>query len=118
MCTTTSATPEVTRTHHPDETLVLDIGGDIGALVLITDPAWIGEEVDVTPSGAPRSHHVHTVIRRRRAGTTDIAVGVYPELTAGDYTVWGLDGEPAGGVTITGGRVSELSLLPVGSAQA
>ena len=115
MCT---AAPEVTRPHHPDETLVLDIGEDIGALLLITDPEWIGEEVDVTPAGAPRSHHTHTVIRRRRAGTVDIAVGVYPELPAGDYTVWGLDGNPAGGVTITGGQVSELSLLAVSSAQA
>jgi len=108
MCT---AAREVTRPYHPEETLVLDIGDDIGALLLITDAAWIGEEVDVTPAGAPRSHHVHTVIRRRRAGTTDIAVGVYPELPAGDYTVWGVDGRPAGGVTITGGRVSELSLV-------
>ena len=107
MC---NPTLEVTRQHHPDETLILDIGDDIGALMLITDPAWIGQEIDVTPRGAPRSHHVHTVIRRRRAGTVDIAVGVYPELPAGDYTVWGLDGGPAGDVTITGGRVSELSL--------
>jgi hypothetical protein len=105
--------PEVTREHREDETLVLDIGGDIGALILVTDPAWIGEEVDVTPAGAPRSHHVHTVIRRRRAGTSDIAVGVYPELPAGDYTVWGLDGTLAGEVTIRGGQVSELSLLAV-----
>lgn len=110
MCTTT---PETHRVHREDETLVLDIGGDIGALILVTDPDWIGEEVDVTPSGAPRSHHMHTVIRRRRAGTSDIAVGVYPELPAGDYTVWDLDGRPAGDVTITGGQVSELSLLTI-----
>ena len=102
---------ETVREHHPDETLVLDIGDGIGALLLVTDPSWIGEEVDVTPAGAPRSHHVHTVIRRRRAGTADIAVGVYPELPAGDYTVWGLDDRPAGDVTIRSGQVSELSLL-------
>ena len=106
------ALPEANREHRVDETLVLDIGDDIGALVLVTDAAWIGEEVDVTPSGAPRSHHVHTVIRRRRAGTADIAVGVYPELPAGDYTVWGLDGRAAGSVTVVGGQVTELSLPP------
>jgi hypothetical protein len=107
------APPEIQREHHPDEMLVLDIGGDIGALVLYTDAEWIGEEVDLTPSGAPRSHHVHTVSRCRRAGAADIAVGVYPDLPAGDYTVWAFDGQPAGDVTITGGRVSELSLLTV-----
>ena len=103
-----TAPPEVQRVHHPDETLVLDIGGDIGALVLYTDPSWLGEEIDLTLAGGPRSHHLHTVIRHRRSGGADIAVGVYPEVPAGDYTVWGVDGHPAAHVTITGGAVSEV----------
>ena len=33
---------------------------------------------------------------------------MYPELREGEYTVWGLDGNPLGTVTIVGGRVSEF----------
>jgi hypothetical protein len=88
---------------------VLDIGGDVGALVLYANEVCLGQEIDLTPVGAPRSHHLHTMIRRRRATNKDVVAGVYPEVFAGTYTVWGLgDSGPIGEVTITGGRVSEL----------
>ncbi|GAB3799285.1 hypothetical protein [Micromonospora zhanjiangensis] len=34
---------------------------------------------------------------------------VYPELTAGTYTVWATDDVPVGTVTINGGRVGEFT---------
>ena len=57
---------------------MLDIGGDVGALVLYAEEACLGLEVDVTPAGAPRSHHMHTMIRRRRATDREFIAGVYP----------------------------------------
>jgi hypothetical protein len=95
-------------TDGPAEALVLDIGGDVGALILYADEACLGEEIDLTPVGVPRSHHLHTMIRRRRAIEREVIVGVYAEVRAGDYTVWGLDGEPLGEVSIAGGQVSEF----------
>ena len=92
----------------PAEALVLDIGGDIGALVLYAEESCLGMEIDLTPTGAPRSHHMHTMIRRRRAVDREFIAGVYPELVEGNYTVWGIDGHPLGGVTIHGGQVSEF----------
>jgi hypothetical protein len=92
----------------PAEALVLDIGGNVGALVLYAEEACLGLEVDVTPAGAPRSHHMHTMIRRRRATDREFIAGVYPELVEGTYTVWGVDGLPLGVVDITGGHVSEF----------
>jgi hypothetical protein len=89
------------------EFLVLDIGGRIGALVLYADEAYLGAEIDITPSGTPRSHLIHTTVRRRRAPAQVSLAGVYPELAEGSYTVWSLDGEPLAEVTITGGRVTE-----------
>jgi hypothetical protein len=89
----------------PPEAVVLDIGGDVGALIVYTTESRIGTEVDLTPVGAPRSHHVHTMIRRRRLADRDVAAGVYPELVEGRYTVWG-DDAPLGDVEITGGRVT------------
>ena len=88
---------------------MLDIGGDIGALILYADEVCLGAEVDVTPVGQPRSHHQHTMVRRRRATNTDIIAGLYPELREGAYTIWGLDDSgPIGEVTIVGGSVSEF----------
>lgn len=95
-------------TDGPPEALVLDIGGDIGALILFADESCLGQEIDLTPAGLPRSHHTHNLIRRRRAANREIIAGVYPELQAGTYTVWGLDGEPLGSTTIHGGQVSEF----------
>lgn len=89
------------------EFLVLDIGGDVGALVLYADESYLGAEIDLTPAGSPRDHRVHTVIRRRRAPARDLVAGVYPELAAGVYTVWGLEGNALGDITIVGGRVTE-----------
>jgi hypothetical protein len=93
----------------PPDALVLDIGDDIGALVLYADESCLGSEVDITPVGAPRSHHIHTMIRRRRATGRDVVAGLYPELAAGTYTVWGLGGTgPIGRVTIVGAQVAEF----------
>lgn len=91
----------------PPESLVLDIGGDIGALVLYADEACLGQEIDLSPAGTGRSHHTHTMIRRRRAVNRQFIAGVYPELRQGIYTIWSLDGEALAEVTITGGTVTE-----------
>ena len=91
----------------PPEALVLDIGDGIGALVLYTNESCLGREVDVTPAGSPHSHEIHTMIRRRRAVDRDVVAGVYPELEAGTYDVWGIDRVIVGQVVIEGGRVAE-----------
>jgi hypothetical protein len=93
----------------PADALVLDIGGDIGALIIYADEACLGSEIDLTPVGVLRSHHLHTMVRRRRATNKDIVAGLYPEVPEGTYTVWGLDDSgPIGEVTIMGGHVSEF----------
>jgi hypothetical protein len=93
----------------PPDALVLDIGGNVGALILYADETCLGAEIDLTPAGAPRSHHVHTMVRRRRATKKDICAGLYPELQEGTYTIWGReDSGPIGQVTIVGGFVSEF----------
>lgn len=95
-------------TSGPAEALVLDIGGDVGALILFADESCLGQEIDLTPAGRPRSHHLHTMIRRRRAVDREFIAGVYPEVRAGAYTVWGLDGASLGEVHIIGGEVAQF----------
>lgn len=94
----------------PADALVLDIGDDIGALVIYADEQCLGAEIDLSAEGRPRSHHVHTMIRRRRASGSDVVAGVFPQLLAGRYTLWGLDGVVMAPVVIEGGRVSEVQV--------
>lgn len=95
-------------TSGPPEALILDIGDDVGALLLYATEACLGQEIDLTPAGVPRSHHLHSMVRRRRGVDREFIVAVYPEVTAGTYTVWGIDGGPLGQVEIVGGEVSEF----------
>jgi hypothetical protein len=95
----------------PDERpefLVLDIGGDQGALVVYATEECLGTEIDLTRVGEAHSHRTHTMIRRRRAVAQQFVAGVYPQLPAGIYTLWARDGQPLGEVTITGGTVSQF----------
>jgi hypothetical protein len=101
--------------HARQSAVVLDIGGDIGALVLYTTAADDEAEIEISPGtdpGAPRSHNqVHP--RRAPAGTVHSAV--YPTLTAGEYTIWRDHSTPEATVTIRSGQITEHTLsAPLG----
>jgi hypothetical protein len=91
---------------HP-EFVVLDIGDDVGALIIHTDGDLQGVEVEISPAqdDARRSHK--EVLERKIAGRPAFT-GVFDGLRQGRYTLW-IDGEPrARGVAITGGKIAEL----------
>ncbi|MBO1766768.1 hypothetical protein [Allobranchiibius sp. GilTou38] len=87
--------------------VVLDIGGDVGALVLHTTPELVGAEIEVSRVGAgtPRTH---TAVRQRRDGPSVQYAAIFAALHAGDYVVHDLDGTPTDTVTIIGGHVATL----------
>jgi hypothetical protein len=93
-----------TRRHS--EPVVLDIGGDVGALVLYTPPALHGREIEVAPLGN-EARRVHSAVLERTIGGRTVHAAVYPELMAGDYEVCSADGPH---FTIVGGNVSEVRL--------
>jgi len=86
--------------------VVLDIGDDIGALILYTGEDLRGREIDVSPKGHD-ARRTHTAIHERRANGRTVFAGVYLALPAGDYTIWRDETTPAGEVTIVGGAVAE-----------
>lgn len=86
---------------------VLDIGGDIGALVLYTDADLEGFEIDVSSDQDP-GRRTHTEILKRTVGGRTFWAGVYAELGAGDYTVHWDDPSRPRVFSITGGSVTEL----------
>ena len=86
-------------------TVLLDLGGDTGALVLYTPADLLGAEIEISPDtpGAPRTH----AAVRARPGPSGIRYAVvYDGLAAGGYTIWRDHHTPAGQVTITGGQVT------------
>jgi hypothetical protein len=83
--------------------VVLDIGEDVGALLLHTSRSLLGHEIDLIPDD-PCTPRTHSAVRERHliAGVTCAAV--YPNLRTGTYTIEGTDQR----VIITGGQVCEL----------
>jgi len=97
--------------HHEDrrrtQHVVLDIGGEVGALVVQTDADLLGTEVEISPAGDD-TRRSHKEVLERSAGDSSSHVLVFDDLCEGEYTLW-LGGEArARGVHVTGGRIAEL----------
>jgi hypothetical protein len=111
--------------------VVLDIGGDVGALVVSTPPSLAGSEIEICPAGArsqppddgagwwqgewhahahaggPAWPHVGVVNRPTSDGSSWAAV--FPGLRAGQYEIWLRPAEPTALiVTVDGGAVSSV----------
>ncbi len=84
--------------------MVLDIGGDVGALVLYCPAELDGTEIEISQDGAPRTHS--QVRERRLSSAPPVYAAVYPGLQAGSYTIWRDDGSAAGQVQLEGGQVA------------
>ena len=91
--------------HASQAAVVLDIGGDVGALIIITPAAMAGEEIHVSPGPDPTGR-THAVVRERRLGPVSSHAAVYPALPAGEYTIWRDAGRAAGTVRIEGGAAT------------
>jgi hypothetical protein len=91
---------------HP-ERVVLDIGADVGALIVHTDAGMVGVEVEISPTGSDNERSHKEVLEREIDGRPAYTA-VFDKLREGSYTLW-VNGAPrARRVTITGGSVSEL----------
>jgi hypothetical protein len=88
--------------------VVLELGGNVGVLVLHTPAAMHGQEIEISPCDTMGVRRTHSQVRKRITATGTSYAAVYPGLTAGRYTVWRDAGRPAGTVTIEGGRVTDF----------
>lgn len=85
-----------------DASVVVDIGRDIGALVIYTSNEMAGSEIEITPvHGDTRTH---TAVRERRLDNGVTHAAVFPRLPAGDYLLPG-----RGSVTVKGGAITEVN---------
>ena len=91
---------------HP-EPVVLDIGGDLGALIVHTDARMVGVEVEISATGSDGERSHKEVLEREIEGRPAYTA-VFDTVRAGSYTLWVDDVAREHGVVITGGGVAEL----------
>jgi hypothetical protein len=89
------------------DSLVLDIGGDVGALVIYADATLDEAEIEISPGSDPDSPRSHNQVHARQNLHGIRYTAVFPAVSAGEYTVWRHGGEAQGRVTIRGGHVTE-----------
>lgn len=99
-------TPEPVARPHP-EPVVLDIGGDIGALIVYAEPDLYDTPIELSPVGADDEKFHQHVLERPMPGKTMYAA-VFDKVTQGTYTIW-LRGEARiRDFEVTGATVSEV----------
>jgi hypothetical protein len=91
---------------HPEQ-VVLDIGEDIGALIVHTDPDMHGLEVEISATGEDQARSHKDVLEREINGRPAYTA-VFDKIREGTYTLWVKDVPRARGVVIEGARVAEL----------
>jgi hypothetical protein len=68
--------------------VLLDIGGDVGALVVTMPPEMLGEEVEVVaPADERGQHRPHVAVVPRPLGEGTVPSLVFPELRQGSYAL-------------------------------
>ena len=89
--------------------VLLDIGDDIGALVVSMPASMVGVEVEVRPAGADvDGHYPHVAVVARPVGEDVVPSLVYGDLTEGSYELYEKGGGPVRlRATVAGGSVTE-----------
>ena len=83
--------------------VVLDIGGDIGAVVVLLGNQRVGPELDIRPVGDAAATF-HTGVHPREVGGAMRRVAVFPEVRTGAYELLDERGAPFAVVDALGGE--------------
>ncbi len=125
-----TAAPSPENPHAGQGMVVLDIGGDVGALVVSTPADMAGVEIEICPAGARgqvpdegvgwwegswRSHHhdhghgpswPHVGVLPRTVASAGQFAAVFPGLRAGRYDLWIKPDQPTAlTAVVAGGEV-------------
>jgi hypothetical protein len=91
---------------HP-EFVVLEIGEGLGALIVHTDPALHGVEIEISPAGQDDARQHKDVLERPLGGEPRFSA-VFDQLPEGSYTLWVRGEARARDVQVTDSAVGEL----------
>ena len=97
-----------TEAHRPhEEAVVLEIGGELGALVVYTDPSLLHTEIEISPEGDDDDRS-HKDVLERVVGGRSLYAAVFDKIPAGSYTLWHDGTAITRGAAIAGGLIAEL----------
>lgn len=101
------------RGPSPAGSVVLRLGGDIGALIIETGPDRLGAEIEISPaSGGTRTH---SMVRERQVEPHPRYDAVYPDLPAGHYLIWQDAASAVARVEVRGGQITWYAMAGVGA---
>ena len=87
--------------------VVLEIGGDLGALIIHTGEAQDGLEIEVSPCDDAAAPRTHAAVRPRHLAGRTVYCAVISPLTSGEYTVWRDADTPEATVRVPAAGVAE-----------
>jgi hypothetical protein len=90
----------------PARGAVLDIGGDVGALLVQADAALEGAEIELYDERG--AYLMHTEVHGRDVSGTRSYAGLFPAVVAGGYLLELGDGSDRTPVTVVGGQVTTV----------
>jgi hypothetical protein len=91
---------------HP-EFVVLEIGDEIGALIVHAEAEMHGLEIEISPA-EDDERRSHKDVLERDAGGTPAYTAVFDGLPAGTYSLWSEGISRVRDVVVTGGQIAEL----------
>ncbi len=100
---------EAPGTTVPGANPVLDIGGDVGAMVVYLDGMTDTGELEACPVGR-LDEHFHTGVHPRDMGGGTVMVAVFPAVVGGSYHILDHADVPVALVHVRGGEVAEVDL--------
>lgn len=89
--------------------VVLDIGAEIGALVIYTAADQLGAEIEISPVEAGGVTRQHAAVRARNLDDRTIYGVVYSSLAEGDYTIWSDADTALTTVRVRGAKVTQFT---------
>lgn len=91
---------------HP-EFVVLEIGEDVGALIVHADPGLHGAEIEISPS---RDDHLrsHKEVLERSINGSPAFTAVFDAMPAGSYTLWMAGRARVRDLKVPGGEIVEV----------
>ena len=104
--------PTREASHVSSGPVVLDIGGTIGAAVIVGRARFEGLELEIRAIQSAWDG-THAVFHSRETATGPVVAAVFPQLVEGDWEVRVRDDRqgPVVGVTVTGGRARQVEFL-------
>jgi hypothetical protein len=92
--------------------VVLDIGGDVGAVVVLLGDHEVDDEIDIQPVG-DAAGRFHTGVHDRALDGAVVRTAIFPEVRGGTYELLDRDHAPFAVVDAAGGEVRTYDLRSV-----